>query len=513
MADVVPDGSASATSAAQRPICAICYEDLRPVVEHLQCVPACGHVFHELCLQQWMEYCPSGKGPTCPMCKQSCGTHHKPTRLYFQSTTDGGLSQPSSAAHAGVSSDAKELTERVERLEKKYLAQTEIAECLKASTKKLTEQIEESHEVVKRVKITNEELQREKQHIQQLLNAKIEEVSRKTMECNKLQEKSLALAKELAALKLSTDMNLGEEEIVKFAYLGHSNNPESAIEVLKRSLAMRNKSYKELMGQCNILGRSESRLHQKLEKAKDQIKKLKTQLLELEKINEEKENAALRDLKHSKKLKSGGKYTSPMKSCSFETIDLEDIPDFIDNELLGQKKEVMNNCAMFSNKKSTIEQLGAEQGTPPFKSNNGGKNTSEENLLEPLTRTGSNWVKGITLIEGMNNEPTSSAVPQNEVEVHKPSSTLDSLHLPIWTTVTGGINRSTAKWCKRDTNTEENGDLIAVGPDGRGGRVKVLRSTNQLQLGAKTNTPLSRCQQKIGAKSSQFQMEHFFSKK
>lgn len=36
-------------------------------------------------------------------------------------------------------------------------------------------------------------------------------------------------------------MNLREEEIVKFAYLGHSNNPESAVDVLKRSLAMRNK--------------------------------------------------------------------------------------------------------------------------------------------------------------------------------------------------------------------------------------------------------------------------------
>ncbi|KAJ3690569.1 hypothetical protein LUZ61_019733 [Rhynchospora tenuis] len=513
MADVAPDGSASATSAVQRPICAICYEDLRPVAELLQCVPACGHVFHELCLQQWMEYCPSGKGPTCPMCKQSCGTHHKPTRLYFQCETDGGLSQPSSAAHLGVSPDAEKLTEQVERLKKKNLALTETLESMKVHRNKLNEQMEEYDEMVKSEMITNEELRREKQHIQQLLNVKIEEVSRKTMECNKLQEKSLALAKELAALKLSTDMNLGEEEIVKFAYLGHSNNPENAIEVLKRSLAMRNKSYKELMGQCNILGRSESRLHQKLEKAKDQIKKLKTQLLELEKVNEEKENAALRDLKHSKKLKSEGKYASSMKKCTSETIDLVDIPDYIDNELLGQKKEVMNKCATFSNKKSTIELLDAEQGTSPFESENGENNSSEENLLEPLTRTGSNWVKGITLIERMNNKPTSILVPQNEVEVHKPSSTLDSLHLPTWTTVTGGINRSTAKWCKRDTNTEENGDLIAVGPDGRGGRVKVLRSTNKLQLGAKTNTPLSQSQQKVGAKSSQFQMEHFFSKK
>lgn len=29
-------------------ICAICYEDARPVCEDLQSISACGHVFHEL---------------------------------------------------------------------------------------------------------------------------------------------------------------------------------------------------------------------------------------------------------------------------------------------------------------------------------------------------------------------------------------------------------------------------------------------------------------------------------
>jgi hypothetical protein len=35
------------------------------------------------------------------------------------------------------------------------------------------------------------------------------------------------------------------------------------------------RSYKELMNQCNVLGRSESRTQQKLEKAKELLKKLK----------------------------------------------------------------------------------------------------------------------------------------------------------------------------------------------------------------------------------------------
>lgn len=76
------------------------------------------------------------------MCKQSCGTHHKPTRLYFQSTaTDGGPTQPSSAFCPGLSSDAEKLTEVVARLEKKNLALAEMAEAMKTHTKKLTEEV------------------------------------------------------------------------------------------------------------------------------------------------------------------------------------------------------------------------------------------------------------------------------------------------------------------------------------------------------------------------------------
>lgn len=55
-----------------------------------------------------------------------------------------------------------------------------------------------------------------------------------------------------------------------------------------------------------------------------------------------------------------------------------------------------------------------------------------------------------------------------------------------------GTNRYLGKWCKRGQNKESaaskgstNGNLIAVGADGRGGRVKVLKSPNQtLQVGS-----------------------------
>lgn len=147
------------------------------------------------------------------------------------------------------------------------------------------------------------------------------------------------------------------------------------------------------------------------------------QLLELEKENEERQNAMLRDLKHSKKLKAEGKYTSSMRSCTVEAINLEDDPDVIDTEeLLGRKPRAMNNSPVFSNRNLTIEQLDMEQETSPFEAKNGEENNSKENLAEPLARPSSNWVKGISLIEGINKQPTSIAAPQNEVEIHKPYS-------------------------------------------------------------------------------------------
>ncbi|GMQ07504.1 hypothetical protein CsSME_00051663 [Camellia sinensis var. sinensis] len=53
-------------------ICSICYEDLKPIVKDLQSISICGHVFHELCIQQWFEYYSNGKKRNCPVYKQTC---------------------------------------------------------------------------------------------------------------------------------------------------------------------------------------------------------------------------------------------------------------------------------------------------------------------------------------------------------------------------------------------------------------------------------------------------------
>ncbi|XP_074577674.1 uncharacterized protein LOC141834124 [Curcuma longa] len=190
-------GDEGATSSS-KPICAICYEDLKPLAEHLQCIPVCGHVLHELCLQQWLEYCPAGQKAACPICKQSC-SRNRPTRLYFQSTTEEICS---------------------------FLSFTKVS-----VWKKLAKQEESKRE----------EIKLERDRMQQFLCVKTEELNRKSSECAKLEERSLGLAKELATLKLAMDVNLEEGEILKFASLGNGRNLESTIDVLRRSLAVRNR--------------------------------------------------------------------------------------------------------------------------------------------------------------------------------------------------------------------------------------------------------------------------------
>ncbi|CAL5410966.1 unnamed protein product [Camellia sinensis] len=71
-------------STIAKPICSICYEDLNPIIKDLQSISICGHVFHELCLQQCIEYCSNAKKKRCPVCRQAFSEANV-SRLYFQS--------------------------------------------------------------------------------------------------------------------------------------------------------------------------------------------------------------------------------------------------------------------------------------------------------------------------------------------------------------------------------------------------------------------------------------------
>ncbi|WOK95360.1 hypothetical protein Cni_G04067 [Canna indica] len=557
----------------QKPICTICYEDLKPLVEHIQSIPICGHVFHELCLQQWLEYCPAGRKPTCPVCKQSC-PHDRPTRLYFQSTGDSSATQTtttsSDSEHPSSGPDAEALAAEVRRLELKISSLTTNLETQQTHIKKLNDEVCVWKELAKKEEIKREELMKDKECIEQYLRVKIDELNRKSSECMKLEERSLGLAKELAVLKLATDLNLGEEEIMKFASIGHGHNSENAVAVLRRSLVLRNKNYKELMVQCNVLGRAETRSRHNLEKANEKIRKLKTRLVELEKALERKENDILRDLKTSRKHKSerfdfiqnvedfsaenqtekivqsvaepkeavcpsdNGHHTigsfgdselhgglgSPACKNNNCTIDVGDDDSFFDkdedalkpcpnlheglNPLFGLKRrsELYNSA---NNLKSSCEQdfssYPKREAYSNYAQNNvaGGSwspciptmnKTMNMDDHEQRNQISSTWEKEVLAI-GSITKKAPLADHGVEFEAHDPASGPgeQSFHGVIGA---NGSNRNVGKWNRQVCNgssspfgmqgSKSSGDLIAVGADGRGGRIKILRPHNHFMV-------------------------------
>lgn len=438
-----------------------------------------------------------------------------------------------------------------------------------------------------------EAAKKEKESLQVLLIAKKEELLRKTSECGRLQEKSLALAKELAALKLSADMNLQEEEILKLASLGNHGNLQNAVDVLKRSLAIRNKSYKELMVQCNVLGRSESRMQQKLEKAKELIKKLRARVLELEKELEDKENSLLRDLRSSKKfkadhIKSGNvtannAFTSSIPGHENQTNKLDEVMqdpcndktnfdrlkpeaksdlDAKDN-LHNKNAEVIdleaNDSAYGDEQKAqySAKPFGTDDSTlnPENKSSfcqnddqqsmafecttthvaKGGpflkhreatvKSTFMANIRTKLhipqespsvrTNVTSSTRESETLtIDGISKQATRLASGTGPQQIHNINSLSDDFQAPG---IAGmdGARKGIGKWCKGLTApgsaSGNRGNLIAVGPDGRGGKVKILRNLAQSQ-DSKSQALWPKAP-KVGGKGGQSQIHHFFGKR
>ncbi|KAK2999404.1 hypothetical protein RJ639_023169, partial [Escallonia herrerae] len=284
-------------NAFAKTICSICYEDLKPIVEDLQSISICGHVFHEL--WSWFEYCSNGKKKNCPVCKQTCSEANV-ARLYFQSFGDQN-DLCASQSTRGCFEDPKELQREVKRLERKAVGLNTVVENQQKELNAVNEELCNCKKQLKlEVMLKNNALE-EKAVVQQLLHLKSEELNRSTSERVRLQERNMALAKELAALKLVSDLNLEEEDVLKLASLGkEGNNHKETIDILRKSLVIRNKSYKELMAKCNALGRGEARSLTKLEKANEKLKKLKTRVQELETVVEVKENEDLRAFKASK---------------------------------------------------------------------------------------------------------------------------------------------------------------------------------------------------------------------
>ncbi|CAM6098813.1 unnamed protein product [Calypogeia fissa] len=280
-------------------ICAICYEDVDPAGELLQSIAVCGHVFHELCLQQWIEFCPNGRTPTCPLCKQNCGVEDV-HRLYFQS--DSCLGKKDATPQPGQKNPSdRELSEEDQaqllRLEAKVTMLT--AEC-KSSREKILRAESEGHRHLEQVRgLETEKLKwrKERSQLVESLAKAHEELRRTIKHREELLAKTEAMAKDVAVYRLATDVNLSEVDISRLIAPPHSStSKEDMIDMMTKALFLQNRAFKDLMHKCQEIGMGESRAEQKSQRLMEQVKRMKARIQELAKAEEEKENAKVRSL-------------------------------------------------------------------------------------------------------------------------------------------------------------------------------------------------------------------------
>ncbi|KAK8565770.1 hypothetical protein V6N13_020850 [Hibiscus sabdariffa] len=538
-------------------ICSICYEDLKPIVEDLQSISICGHVFHELCLQQWFEYCSSStKKYTCPVCKQTC-LGHNATRLYFQSVGDQSQSFCSQKL-IDREEDAESLRIEVSRLLVKVSGLSSALERQQKEHNEINEELCLCKEQMKREMALKNEALREKTSIQQKLNSKSEELCKSNSECSRLEQRNMALAKELAVLKLVTDLDLEQDEMLKLASLGSEGNSQVVVDNLIRSLSCHKKSYKELMAKCNLLGRGEARLQKKLEKAKVKIDKLKKRVQELDTLIEVKDNEALRTLKASKKTDSKGVVlivddssdSSNAKNSSKDEPMQQSVlaSNNLDVSAISSKHlpSLMKKCIPLDSPKAT--NYAREGCSSPedvyIHSSPDLKCQSRVNITQnsatsmpkavPEIDVEAATVAGYSGSRGCSSIDDSATVaapvkPMFNIKTATPSLPLsEQRNICFSGGLLGpdGTRRHLGKWCKRGKtagstpaqhSTKNSGDLIAVGADGRGGRITVMRSVNQSSQDDKENS-VSVKRLRGGAKQNSLQaqgclqIEHFFGK-
>ncbi|KAL0846084.1 hypothetical protein Bca101_019330 [Brassica carinata] len=495
-------------NAATNAICSICYEDLKPVAETLQSISACGHVFHELCLQQWFEYCPSTNKRNCPICKQKCHLRD-PFRLYFQSSGN----QIDSIASHKVEEDPVLLRGEVKRLQGKIQNLTSALEGQQKQNLEVSDQLQQCKEQLKEDKAKRWEALQEISTTQHLLKLKSEECVQLTSKCTKLQDRTMALAKELAALKLVSDLSLEEDDVMKLALLGNNAKTKDTIDTLVKSLVIRNRSYKELLAKCNQLGRGEARSSEKLEKALEKMDKLKKRVRELEMIAEESENRVLRDIKVSKPAMDI-KVSKPATESlvSFRMPSSCNIVEKVSTQLdkierndgsTNQESCLRGRGDSFSGKPESVIEIDDDV---PETTNYGIRHS--DSIMKDEKSEDSNVHDGPVIKDikfNIRENPTSSVSPRSNGAGES------------W--LSSGKNQNLRRW---ETNPSLGGhvsskdDLISVGPDGKGGRIKVLRSKPQFSNANASSGSGKRL--KVGSKtrgsSSQgcLQIEHFFGK-
>ncbi|XP_031495008.1 uncharacterized protein LOC116260711 [Nymphaea colorata] len=587
-----------------RTICAICFEELRPVVEDLQSISLCGHVFHELCLQQWFEYCPSGKKNTCPLCKQQC-CQKSVHRLYFQSLGEPTQAPEKSRCFDASPDDVIALRGELKKLGGQLAEVNQAFGQQKQRLKELMIELSVAKDRGAREEALKVEAAKEKTSLQQLLKRKTDELAQSSVECSKAQERSLALAKELAAHKLMLNLDLDEQEITRLTSIGHGTNSEDVIITLRRSLILRNKSYKELLAQCNLLGREGQSSQKKLEKAVKKIEKLKERVKELERTIEDEGNDSLRNLKlnSSKRFRAEGfdEYgvklcfsdsnncnlkakeksgdvgqqllsTSSLPSASSDTGFLLPSPSFNVNEN-GFLPKYQNSSSPKASKREMVHieveepALQTEMATVDYSIIGLGKSKTElkscmafqcskkpedSNQLSAVETNADMDLSGRTdtrksvPVELMDlactNDTNSRSNNQNDASLlitlddesfipivkEKATSHTNSVTHTVDQCFPSGLfgsniaSRPTGKWCRQGQMAPKDppavGQLIAVGADGRGGRIKVLRSQNQSfarkqnLFGMRHSKKWAEVTKQNGQAQGCLQIEHFFEK-
>ncbi|KAL3622161.1 hypothetical protein CASFOL_033572 [Castilleja foliolosa] len=502
-------------------ICSICYEDLKPLTEDLQSISICGHVFHELCLQQWFEYCPNLKKRSCPICKQSC-TNANVVRLYFQSVCDSNESSQSQKPR-DYDESPEELRREVNRLGGKIVAMVSTLEQQQKECKEVKDQLLSCKDQLKAELAMKIEALIQRANSQQLLQKKSEELDKSALERTRLQERNMALAKELAALKLVSDLNLEEDEVLKLASLGNDVVSKETVAVLKKSLVLRNKSYKELMGKCNVLGRGEARCLQKLEKATDKIKKLQLRVQELETAFESKENEALRVVKNLdiklKRKSHENTMKKPVKQIDIDEIDV--IPDIS----LNEDEDI--TCSTYA--KGSDNYVNTNGYDMPMPDARFDIQTNEKNGVScsgsitkrrkvDQTSKLTNDIDDDMICYGDTNPVKTSLHVRNKIKSSFPVSEPGDHCFTGGLLGPDGTNWHLGKWCKKARGSNSrSGDLIAVGADGRGGQIKVMRHLDQSSLDIKDTSSWAKKSKPV-TKPSKLQpeghlkIEHFFQR-
>ncbi|KAL4562670.1 hypothetical protein LXL04_026699 [Taraxacum kok-saghyz] len=515
----------SCNDAAQpfaKTICSICYEDLKPIVEDLQAISICGHVFHELCIQQWFEYCSKGK-KKCPICKQTC-TASNVSRLYFQSVGDSNEPKLSQNLQT-QKEDPEELKLDVRRLEGKVNGLNSALEHRENDLKNISNELCVCKEKLEKETSLKNEVLEQMRTANRLLNMKTQELNKSDLERIKLQERNMALAKELASLKLMSDLNLNEEEIVKLASLGTHAHSKDNIDVLKKSLVVRNKMYKDLIAKCNTLGRDEARSRKKLEKAKEKLEKLKTRIQEMETANENKDNELLRALKASKTTNTSQNVQNtpdpthththidpctpqnPITQPSLSEAAIDDDDD--DDDLFFRKPKRFRPSE--NNINENINKDGASGPTP---------------VINSYILIDDDDAPKVSISHDKDDDDV-AVVHESAQDKSLPNITKEA-SFPVLDSQQGGdfcfsggllgpdgSKRHLGKWCKKTASipTQTSGNLIAVGSDGRGGTIKVLRSQHLYSLDSKKSSGIAKNGKFGGKASGSLQIDHFFRKK